>query len=144
MGFPGGSAIHNLPAMQKTWQEPWVGSLDAEDPLEEGIATLSSIFAWRIPWTKEPGGLHGGLKESDTTEQKTQLSCFTFKKPPVPSGYRLWAAHRVGLLGSGLVPCQAAGRGGSVWTLRGAGLALHPRSNFFPEQNPTTKTQDCM
>ena len=61
----------------------------------------------------------------------------------MPSGYRLGAAHHVGHLGSGLVPCQAAGQGGSVWTLRGAGLPLHPRSNFFPEQSPTTKTQDC-
>ena len=41
----------NLPAM---W-EAWVGSLGWEDPLEEGMATHSSIQAWRIPWTEEPG-----------------------------------------------------------------------------------------
>ena len=35
----------------------WVRSLDQEDPLEEGMATHSSIPAWRIPWTEEPGGL---------------------------------------------------------------------------------------
>ena len=35
----------------------WVLSLGQEDPLEEGIATHSSILAWRIPWTEEPGGL---------------------------------------------------------------------------------------
>jgi len=34
-----------------------VGSLDLEDPLEEGMATHSSIYAWKIPWTEEPGGL---------------------------------------------------------------------------------------
>ena len=34
-----------------------VGSLGGEDPLEEGITTHSSILAWRIPWTEEPGGL---------------------------------------------------------------------------------------
>ena len=45
----------NLPAMQET-QEMWV-SLGGEDPLEEGMATHSSILAWRIPWTEEPGGL---------------------------------------------------------------------------------------
>ena len=45
--------IKNLPAMQ----EACVLSLDWEDPLEEGMATLSSILAWRIPWTEEPGGL---------------------------------------------------------------------------------------
>ena len=35
----------------------WVRSLGQEDPLEEGMATDSSILAWRIPWTEEPGGL---------------------------------------------------------------------------------------
>ena len=46
-------------------------SLGREDPLEEGMATHSSILAWRIPLTEEPGGLHSplGRKESDTTEQ---------------------------------------------------------------------------
>ena len=45
--------VKNLPAM---W-EIWVGSLGQEDPLEKGMATHSSILAWRIPWTEEPGGL---------------------------------------------------------------------------------------
>jgi len=45
--------VKNLPAMQETW----VRSLGWEDPLEEGMATHSSILAWRIPWTEEPGGL---------------------------------------------------------------------------------------
>ena len=45
--------VKNLPAMQKTW----VRSLGQEDPLEKGMATHSSILAWRIPWTEEPGGL---------------------------------------------------------------------------------------
>ena len=53
MGFPDNSAGKNPPAMQETW----VLSLGWEDPLEEEIATNSSIFAWRIPWTEEPGGL---------------------------------------------------------------------------------------
>ena len=38
-------------------QETWVGSLGQEDPLEKGMATHSSILAWGIPWTEEPGGL---------------------------------------------------------------------------------------
>ena len=38
-------------------QETWVQSLDREDPLEKEKATHSSILAWRIPWTEEPGGL---------------------------------------------------------------------------------------
>ena len=45
--------IKNPPAMQ----EIWVPSLGQEDPLEEGMASHSSILAWRIPWTEEPGGL---------------------------------------------------------------------------------------
>ena len=54
MGFPGGSAVENLPTMQEL-QEVQVQSLGQEDPLEEGMATHSSVFAWRIPWTEEPG-----------------------------------------------------------------------------------------
>ena len=38
-------------------QETWVRSLGCEDPLEEGMATYSSIVAWKIPWTEEPDGL---------------------------------------------------------------------------------------
>ena len=46
-----------------------VQSLGQEDPLEEGMATHSSVLAWRIPWTGEPGALQSmGHKESDTTE----------------------------------------------------------------------------
>jgi len=46
-----------------------VRSLGREDPLEEGMATHSSVLAWRIPWTEAPGGLQSmGCKESDTTE----------------------------------------------------------------------------
>ena len=45
--------VRNLPAMQETW----VQFLCQEDPLEKGMATHSSILAWRIPWTEEPGAL---------------------------------------------------------------------------------------
>ena len=45
--------VKNLPAMQETW----VLSLGWDDPLEEGMTTHSSILAWRIGWTEEPGGL---------------------------------------------------------------------------------------
>ena len=45
--------VKNLPAIQETR----VPSLGPEDPLEMGVATHSSILAWRIPWTEEPGGL---------------------------------------------------------------------------------------
>ena len=45
--------VKNLPAMQDTW----VQSLDGEAPLEKGMAIHSSILAWKIPWTEEPGRL---------------------------------------------------------------------------------------
>ena len=45
--------VKNLPAMQETW----VRSLGGEDPLDKGMATHSSILAWRIPWGEEPGRL---------------------------------------------------------------------------------------
>ena len=51
-------SIKNLPAMRETWVRP----LGWEDPLEEGMGTHSSILAWRIPWTEEPGGLQLGLQ----------------------------------------------------------------------------------
>ena len=54
MGFPGGSVVKNLPAMQET-QETQVQSLSQEDPLEKGMVTHSSILAWRVSWTEEPG-----------------------------------------------------------------------------------------
>ena len=56
MGFPGGSMVKTLPAMQKP-QDMRVRSLGWEDPLEESMGTHSSILAWEIPWTEEPGGL---------------------------------------------------------------------------------------
>ena len=50
--------IKNLPAMQETW----IRSLGQKDPLEKGMTTHSTILAWKIPWTEEPGGLQS--KES--------------------------------------------------------------------------------
>ena len=56
--------VKNLPAMQETR----VRALGWEDPLEKEMATRSSILAWRIPWTEEPGGLQSmGSQESDRT-----------------------------------------------------------------------------
>ena len=57
--------VKNLPAVQKTW----VQSLGQEDPLEKEMAAHSSVLAWEIPWTEEPGGLQsmGVTKESDMT-----------------------------------------------------------------------------
>ena len=57
--------IKSLPAMQETQ----VQSLGREDALEKGMGALSSVLAWRIPWTEEPGGLQSrGLQRVGTTE----------------------------------------------------------------------------
>ena len=53
-GFPRGLVVKNLPASA---QESQIQSLGQEDPLEEEMATHSSILAWRIPWTEESGEL---------------------------------------------------------------------------------------
>ena len=64
MGFLGGSVVKNLPAKQ----EIHIQSLGQEDLLERKIATHSSILAWEIPWTEEPGRLHTvhGVEKSQT------------------------------------------------------------------------------
>ena len=64
MGFPSGSAVENPPAVQETL----VQFLGQEDPLEKEMAIHSSILAWKIPWTEEPGGLHivHGVTKSQT------------------------------------------------------------------------------
>ena len=67
-GFPRSPVAKNLPAMQEP-QGAELRSLGQEAPLEEGMATHSSILACRIPWTEESGGLQfAGSTESDTTE----------------------------------------------------------------------------
>ena len=60
MGFPGDSVLKNLPAKQ----ELQVQSLGWEDPLEKETATRSSILAWEIQWTEEPGGLQSMESQS--------------------------------------------------------------------------------
>ena len=75
MSFPGGSVVKNPPynagdARDTGW------SLGQEDPLEEDMATHSSIPAWRIPWKEEPGGTQSmESQESDTTEQLSMHAC---------------------------------------------------------------------
>ena len=65
MGFPGAQWVKNMLAKQET-QKTWVQSLGFEDPLEEGMTIHSSILAWRIPWTEEPGGLQSLGLQSQT------------------------------------------------------------------------------
>ena len=69
-GFPGGSVVKNPPAKAgDAGDDPWFWSLSREDPLEKEKATYSSILAWEIPWTEEPGELR-----SPGSQSQTQLS----------------------------------------------------------------------
>ena len=79
-------SVKNLPAMQETW----VWSLGWEDPLEEGIATHSSILAWRIPMDRgtQQAAVHGVRKEMDTTEQlSTHSGTYTLVNVPNNHSY---------------------------------------------------------
>ena len=64
--------VKNLPAMQETW----VQSLGQEDPLEKGMATYSNILAWRIPWTKESGGLQSIRSQKVRHDRATNINMF--------------------------------------------------------------------
>ena len=83
-GFPGGSVLKNLPAMQ----EIQVQSPGWEDPLEEKIAIHFSLLAWEIPWTEEPDRLHtvhGIARESDSvTKQQHKLWSFSYHEKYSP------------------------------------------------------------
>ena len=61
--------VKNLPAMRETR----VQSLGQEGPLEEGMATRSSILVWRIPWTEEPGGLRSIRSQTVIISRKTGI-----------------------------------------------------------------------
>ena len=74
-GFPGGSVVKRPPANAGD-----TGSIPgSEGSLEKEMATHSSILAWRIPWTEEPGGLQsmGSQKESDMTQQLNNTYTYT-------------------------------------------------------------------
>ena len=62
--------MQQMPSELSPWcLGPLIISGSIEDPLKEEMATHSSILAWKIPWTEEPGKLHGVTKELDTTER---------------------------------------------------------------------------
>ena len=67
-GFPAAQMVKHLPAIRETQ----LRSLGWEDPPEKGMATHSSIIAWRIPWTEEPGG----LQSMEVTKSRTLVSDF--------------------------------------------------------------------
>ena len=77
--------LKRLPAMKETW----VWSLGQEDPLEKEMATHSSILAWKIPWTEEPGGLQSTGSQWVGHNWVTSLSFFLHRElPDVQAGVR--------------------------------------------------------
>ena len=92
-GFPSGSVVKNLPANAGSPAGDAVQFLGREDPLEKEMATHSSILAWKIPWTEEPGGLQFmGLQKSFTftsTYLKVAVHVFFFQ----PHSLRILSPH---------------------------------------------------
>ena len=86
--------VKNLPAMQETW----VRSLCQEDPLEKEMATHSSILAWRIPWTEEPGGLYSPwgsiLKSRDITLLTKVCIVKAIVFPLAMCGWEIWTIKK--------------------------------------------------
>ena len=83
-------SVKNLPAVQETW----VRVLDWEDPLEKEMTTHSSILAWKIPWTEEPGRLQTvGLQELNTTyrlkhkDQARRTGCLMLQGSKLPGEF---------------------------------------------------------
>ena len=94
LGFPGGASGKEPACQCRRYKNPWVQPLGREDPLEEGMATHTSILAWRIPWTEEPGSYSPwGQKVSDTTEQLSTAQHSTDCSLPGSSDYRISQAR---------------------------------------------------
>ena len=74
--------LKHLPPMRETW----VWSLGQEDPLEKEMATHSSILAWRIPWTEEPGGLQSTGSQRVGHDWVTLLTYFVVRNLPINAG----------------------------------------------------------
>ena len=87
--------VKNLPAMQGTW----VPSLGREDPLKKETAALSSILAWEIPWTEEPGGLQS--MGSQRIRHDWATNTFTFSS----ERFLPWTQSEGGILVNGVCIC---------------------------------------
>ena len=130
--FPRGFVVKNQPANAQKTQ---VWSLGQEDPLEEEMATLSSILVWRIPWTEEPGGLQsiGSQRVRHTCTQWMMVSRFFdsithFIIKLIPDRLRLKCIWRAFPGGPAVKspPCDA----GSTGSIPGWGSFHMPQSNW--------------
>ena len=103
-GFPGGLVVKNPPSMQEMQETPGFNPWVRKIPLEEGMATCSSILAWRIPWTEEPGGLH-----CTGSQSQTRLSDLARTHVSVPVSGTVWIVGAKGNLVEGQAFGVAAG-----------------------------------
>ena len=71
--------VKNLPAMQETW----VPSLGPEDPLEKGMASHSSVLAWRIPWTENPSELQYMVSQRAGHDWATLFVIYCRREKPI-------------------------------------------------------------
>ena len=115
--------VKNLPARQETQ----VRSLSGEDPLEKGMATHSSILAWRIPWMEETGGLHSTgsprVRHSWATNVSLSLHCL----------FHQWHLKNFTVLGGGL---ESVGEVG-VWSFLISGAPVPSVADqLMPEWSP--------
>ena len=98
LGYPGGSGVKTPSSTQKT-QETWVQSLGWENPLEEGMATHSSILAWKIPWTEELGKLWSMGLQSRTWLKQLGTDTFVSMNEWISiHHYELKTMHWIGAL----------------------------------------------
>ena len=81
--------VKNPPAVQETWAQ----SLSWEDPLEKGMATHSSILAWRTPWTEEPGGLQSMGSQRVGHDEAAEHTCASARIQR--TGSRIWSGEAV-------------------------------------------------
>ena len=123
--------VKNLPAMRETW----VRSLGQEDPLEKGMATLSSILAWEIPWTEEPGGLQSKGSQKSWTQLSDEHLALVFK---INRTLGLLLQHFSAdisfsrALSTFSLPFFSFGSRSGNWGMRKGWLGL----SFFPSQTP--------
>ena len=85
MGFPGGTVVVENPPIQNKMQETQVRSLGQKDPLEQEMATHSSMLGWKIPWTEESGG-----QQSMGLQSWTRLSTHTHTHTHTKNKYILY------------------------------------------------------
>jgi len=95
LGHPGGSGVKTPSSTQKTWVQP----LGWENPLEEGMATHSSILAWKIPWTEELGKLWSMGLQSRTRLKQLGIDTFVSMNEWISiHHYELKTMHWIGAL----------------------------------------------